>query len=193
MWGSKRNERAPFDDLLDERPNAEPKVEAPAAPPAPTAPEPRAERFQPTPAREEPVVETGSVLGRTLTFHGDLSADEDLVLQGRVEGSITHTGCLTIGESGTTIGDVAARQIIVEGSVEGDLSATGSVSVRSGGAVHGSIVAPRVALADGARFNGSIDMDGAQAAQRTTPAASGRHSDQDDASATAPRASGAAG
>jgi cytoskeletal protein CcmA (bactofilin family) len=167
MWGSKRTERAPFDDLIEDRDRPEPTVETPVASPPVRAESVAVET--PAPRREEPVAPQGSVLGRTLTFHGDLQADEDFVLQGRVEGSITHTGSLTIGENGTTVGNISARQIVVEGAVEGDIAATGSVSVRANGTVHGSIVAPRVALADGANFNGSIDMDSAGATSKSAP------------------------
>jgi cytoskeletal protein CcmA (bactofilin family) len=167
MWGSKRNERTSFDDLLEDRDgadvNREPAPEPRVAPPA--APQARVEEkpvSQPKAAQP-----TGSVLGRTLIFRGDLTADEDLVLQGRVEGSISHKGNLTIGEDGVTHGNVSARQIIVEGSVEGDLIAEAFVSVRASGCVDGSIVSPRLALADGARFNGSIDMQVAQATGRS--------------------------
>jgi len=192
MWGSKRNERAPQDDPfneLDDR--AEPRIDTPVAAPPPV----RAESppvVHPQPRTPEVAVSVGSVLGRTLHFCGDLSADEDLILQGKVEGSITHTGCLTIGADGTTVGNVSARQIIVEGSVEGDITAEGSVSVRASGTLHGSIVAPRVAIADGARFNGSIDMDSAQTNESATPKQTGRNrSTQDHTSGK--KASGSAG
>jgi cytoskeletal protein CcmA (bactofilin family) len=181
MWGSKRNERAPLDDPFDDRDELAPQVETPAA--AASPPSVRTESppvVHPQPKPPEVTVSVGSVLGRTLHFRGDLAADEDLVLQGRVEGSITHTGCLTIGADGTTVGNVSARQIIVEGNVEGDVTAAGSVSVRASGAVHGSIIAPRVAIADGARFNGSIDMDSAQVEESATPARSGRNRTTDD-------------
>ena len=167
MWGSKRTERAPFDDLIEDRDRPEPQVDTPTTQPPPV----RAESVRvepPAPRREEPPAAQGSVLGRTLTFHGDLEADEDFVLQGRVEGSISHTGSLTIGENGTTVGNISARHVVVEGAVEGDIAATGAVSVRANGIVQGSIVAPRVALADGAHFNGSIDMDSAGVAQHAT-------------------------
>ena len=100
-----------------------------------------------------------SVLGRTLRFKGDLTADEDLVIQGSIEGSIKHTQSLTIGVDGTMVGDIHARTIIVEGTVEGDLYGVESVTVRATGRVRGSIIAPSVSLAEGSAFNGRIEMD----------------------------------
>ncbi|HSN72366.1 MAG TPA: polymer-forming cytoskeletal protein [Steroidobacteraceae bacterium] len=100
-----------------------------------------------------------SVLGRTLRFKGDLTADEDLVIQGSIEGSIKHTQSLTIGVDGSMIGDIHARTIVVEGTVEGDLYGTESVTVRATGRVRGSIFAPTVSLAEGSAFNGRIEMD----------------------------------
>ncbi|MGP8034102.1 MAG: bactofilin family protein [Steroidobacteraceae bacterium] len=109
-----------------------------------------------------------SVLGKTLVFKGELSADEDLVLQGRVEGSIHHTQSLTVGVDGVVVGDIHARSILIEGTVEGDLYGLVSVLVSATAKVRGNIVAPRVGITEGANFNGSVDMSGAQ------PAATGR-------------------
>jgi cytoskeletal protein CcmA (bactofilin family) len=105
-----------------------------------------------------------SVLGKTLVFKGELYADEDLVLQGRVEGSIHHEQSLTVGPDGVVIGDVRARNILVEGSVEGDLHASASVIVAATAKVRGNIVAPRVGIMEGASFNGSVDMTSAHVA-----------------------------
>ena len=104
-----------------------------------------------------------SVLGKTLIFKGELSADEDLILQGRVEGSIHHTQSLTVGVDGVVIGDTHARSIVVEGTVEGDLRASVSVLVLATAKVRGNIAAPRVGITEGANFNGSVDMSAATA------------------------------
>lgn len=108
-----------------------------------------------------------SVLGKTLVFKGELSADEDLILQGRVEGSIHHTQSLTVGIDGVVIGDTHARSIVVEGTVEGDLRGVVSVLIASTATVRGNISAPRVGIMEGANFNGSVDMSSVQAAVRT--------------------------
>lgn len=105
-----------------------------------------------------------SVLGPTLVFKGELSAEEDLMLKGRVEGSIRHTASLRIGEEGSVKGDIRAKFITVEGRVEGDLHANASVTVKASADVKGNIYSPSVSLIEGARFKGSIDMDNVEAA-----------------------------
>jgi cytoskeletal protein CcmA (bactofilin family) len=100
-----------------------------------------------------------SVLGPTLYFKGDLSAEEDLLIQGRVEGSITHTQRLTVGPQGTVKANIRAQTIVVEGTVDGDLQADKSVFVKEGAKVVGNIFAPTVSILEGAAFSGRIDMD----------------------------------
>ena len=100
-----------------------------------------------------------SVIGETLHFKGTLSAGEDLVIEGTVEGKINQGKCcLTVKPKGQINANVNATKIFIEGTVVGDLSATVSVTVRETGDVKGNIIAPRVALDDGATFNGTIDM-----------------------------------
>jgi cytoskeletal protein CcmA (bactofilin family) len=108
-----------------------------------------------------------SVLGPTLFFKGDLSAEEDLLIQGRVEGSITHTQRLTVGPQGTVKANIRAQLIIVEGTVDGDLQADKAVYVKEGAKIVGNIFAPTVSILEGASFSGRIDMDGKKAAQGT--------------------------
>jgi len=100
-----------------------------------------------------------------LYFKGDLSAEEDLLIQGRVEGSVTHTQRLTVGPQGTVKANIKAQLIIVEGTVDGDLHADKSVYVKETAKVSGNIVAPSVSIQEGANFSGSIDMGGKKAAQ----------------------------
>jgi len=107
-----------------------------------------------------------SVLGKTLVFKGELSADEDIIMQGRVEGSIRHTQSVTVGIDGVVIGDTHARSIVVEGTVEGDLKGVVSVLIAATATVRGNIAAPRVGIMEGANFNGSVDMTSAVAAVR---------------------------
>jgi cytoskeletal protein CcmA (bactofilin family) len=109
--------------------------------------------------------ERASILGPTLYFKGELNAEEDLLIQGRVEGSITHTQRLTVGPQGTVKANIKAQLIIVEGTVEGDLHAEKSVFVKESAKVCGNIFSPTVSITEGASFSGSIDMDGKKAAQ----------------------------
>jgi cytoskeletal protein CcmA (bactofilin family) len=108
-----------------------------------------------------------SVFGATLRFKGELHADEDFTLQGRIEGSIHHTQHLTIGTDGVVKGDSRARSITVDGTVEGDLYALEWINIRPTAHVLGNLLAPRVAIADGANFNGKIDMASAARAVRS--------------------------
>ena len=170
MWNRDRSERNLFDRPVSELAKVEPakpeppKAEA-AAPARPLEPEPKAEAKVEAPATRRPAAPPpvpapkGSTLGPTLRFKGDLVADEDLVVQGQLEGSILHTRLLTIGPDGSMKGDIRARRIVVEGRVDGDLYALESVTVRATGHVRGSLYAPRVAIAEGANFNGTVDME----------------------------------
>jgi len=99
------------------------------------------------------------VLGKTLLFRGELTAEEDVILQGRVEGSIRHARNLIIGPDGSVLGDVYASHLTVEGLVEGDLYCSEAVVVRATAQVRGNIFAPRVGITEGATFNGRVEMD----------------------------------
>jgi len=143
-------------------PRAEARVEArvePRSPPLPRAAEPRAPE-----ARVPDAAPRASVLGPTLRFRGELSAQEDLIIQGSVEGSITHTQSLTVGTDGSMKGDIRARVIVIDGKVEGDLYATESVNVRATAKVKGNVFAPRVGITEGAFFQGQIEMQPSGAA-----------------------------
>jgi cytoskeletal protein CcmA (bactofilin family) len=111
-----------------------------------------------------------SILGPTIQFKGELSAEEDLVIQGTIEGSITHTQRLTIGAGGTVRANVEAQLVIVEGTIEGDVRAEKSVAVRETARMTGNITAPSVTILQGATFNGSVDMSAGKAAKAATPA-----------------------
>ncbi len=101
-----------------------------------------------------------SILGPTLKFKGELTANEDLVIQGQIEGSIKHTSNLTIGSEGKLKASVEADHVSVEGEVRGDIEGQTSVVVRESANVEGNIFSPTVTLREGATFNGKIDMSG---------------------------------
>lgn len=99
-------------------------------------------------------------VGASIIIKGDVSGEEDLVVQGRVEGKIElkqHN--VTIGKSGRVKADIWGKVISVEGEVTGNLIADDKVIIRQSGAVRGNITAPRVTLEEGSKFKGSIDMD----------------------------------
>jgi cytoskeletal protein CcmA (bactofilin family) len=194
MWKRERSERSALDDMMAETaksyspPAFPPPVMTPAVTPAATAvtppPVPPAAPVAPvvaSPARTAASAPPGakvSVLGPSLRFKGDLVADEDLVVQGQIEGSILHTRSLTIGAQGRMQGDIKARRITVEGTVDGDLYALDSVVLRAGAIVRGNVFANKVSVAEGAKFSGRIDMDNAP----TVPSVTARTSGGSDAS-----------
>jgi len=113
---------------------------------------------------------TPCVLGPTLHFKGELYGEEDLEFQGQLEGSIEHTRSLSIGKEGGVSGNIRAKFVIVEGRVDGDIYASESVAIRQSAKVKGNIFAPRVGIAEGAQFSGSVDMNHKGASATTRPA-----------------------
>ena len=98
-------------------------------------------------------------IGKSVVIKGELSGSEDLTIEGQVEGKIElRQNVLTIGPNGRIKAQVFAKSIIVQGEVTGDITATERVDIRDNGSVDGDLSAPRVAIADGAHFRGSIDM-----------------------------------
>ena len=144
-------------------PRAEPRTPPPRAA-EPRAPEVRVSESRVPEARPQEAAPRASVLGPSLRFRGELSAQEDLIIQGSVEGSITHTQSLTVGTDGSMKGDIRARVIVIDGKVEGDLYATESVTIRATAKVKGNLFAPRVGITEGAFFQGQIEMQPSGAA-----------------------------
>lgn len=101
-----------------------------------------------------------AVIGRSIHINGDLRGEEDLRIEGDVNGTIQLKGnSLTIGKEGRIHADIYAKSIIVDGLVEGDLYGAERVGIRKNAQVKGNITAPRVSLEEGARFRGSMEMD----------------------------------
>jgi len=100
-----------------------------------------------------------ALIGRSVVIKGELEGSEDLTIEGRVEGKVElrdHT--LTIGENGRVAAQIFAKAVVVLGELAGNISANEMVDIRENGSVEGDIVAPKVAIAEGAHFRGSIDM-----------------------------------
>ena len=98
-------------------------------------------------------------IGKSVVIKGELSGSEDLTIEGHVEGKIElKDHVLTIGPNGRIKAQVFAKTVIVLGEVNGNVSASEKVDIRDGGSVDGDIVSPRVAIAEGAHFRGSVDM-----------------------------------
>ena len=103
-------------------------------------------------------------IGKSVVIKGELNGSEDLTIEGQVEGKIElRQNVLTIGPNGKIKAAVFAKSVIVLGEVVGNVSASEKVDIRDNGSVDGDIAAPRVAIAEGAHFRGSIDMQRAGA------------------------------
>src|SRR5687768_18195273 len=146
---------------------AVPTNEAAAAAPAAAAQAVRPETMRSQNARD--IVN----IGKSIVIKGEVTGSEDLTIEGHVEGKIElRDHVLSVGSTGRVQAHIAAKSIIVHGQVTGNLTAAEKVEIRDKGSVEGDIVAPRVAIADGANFRGSIDMRRDEPG--TTPERAGR-------------------
>jgi cytoskeletal protein CcmA (bactofilin family) len=152
-----------------------PKISAPvasAAPPAPSAPV-----FS---APAAPAVTSGSpsMIAAGLRIHGEFSGNTDLYIDGEAQGSIRlGQSKVTVGPHGRVHADIDAREIIVEGTVQGNLKASESIRLGPGSHVQGSMLTPRVAIEDGARLRGRVEMTKAGDARRVAAAGHGKTSE----------------
>ena len=147
----------------------------PASPAAPVTP-----TSQPAGAYAAPQSETRRQIerdvvniGKSVVIKGELNGSEDLTIEGHVEGKIElKDHVLTIGPNGKIKASVFAKSVIVLGEVHGNVTASEKVDIRDNGSVDGDIVSPRVAIAEGAHFRGSVDMQrkGGQAPAQAKPA-----------------------
>lgn len=111
-------------------------------------------------AGEAPRRSDRATIGPSIFIKGDLTGDEDLVVEGRVDGKIDlKQNNVTIGTNGRVKADIFGRVVTVEGEVDGNVVAHEQAILRKAGAIRGNITAPRVVLEDGSRFKGSIDME----------------------------------
>ena len=127
-----------------------------------------------TPTRKTPKVDLASgpitqrgegadqraTLGKSIYIKGDLTGNEDLTIEGKVEGKILlKDHALTFGTNSRIQAEVRARSVVVLGEMRGDITADDRVEIAATGSMQGDIKAPRVVLKDGARFKGGVDMD----------------------------------
>ena len=115
------------------------------------------------------------MIGPNITIKGTVSGDEDLLIQGRVEGTITLSQHqVSVGEGAEVTANIQAKSVKIDGEVAGDITGTEKVVISKSGNVRGNIVAPRVTLEDGAIFKGSIDMDPGEVSASTVSLAPGK-------------------
>jgi cytoskeletal protein CcmA (bactofilin family) len=99
------------------------------------------------------------IIGKNITIRGNLSGGEDLVVEGRVEGTVNLSNHLTVEGSGIVEADLDVEDLTVNGTVHGDIRASRSVAINANARVVGNIRAPRIIIEDGARFKGRVEMD----------------------------------
>ena len=142
----------------------------PANTPAPAAPVAPIQQNVAPPQPESRRIERDVVnIGKSVVIKGELNGSEDLTIEGQVEGKIElKDHALTIGPNGKIKAQIFAKSVIVLGEVNGNVTASEKVDIRDGGSVDGDITSPRVAIAEGAHFRGSVDMQrkGGQPAQK---------------------------
>jgi cytoskeletal protein CcmA (bactofilin family) len=114
--------------------------------------------------------ENGSArIGKSVVVRGEVKGGEDLIIDGRVEGTVTLTESrLTIGPSADVAADLMARDVLIQGHVQGNIVATGRVELRAGSLVEGDVHALRLAIEDNAVFRGKVDLT--QGAKAPEPA-----------------------
>src|SRR6185503_15810002 len=143
----------------------------PPQPVAPPASSPVVAQAIPVPStpRVEPVQQEKSNvnIGKSVIIKGEVSGSEDLTIEGQVEGKIElRQNVLTIGPNAKIKAQVLARAVVVEGSVQGNIATSEKIEIRDKGSVEGDLSSPRVAIADGAHFRGSIDMQQAKGGEK---------------------------
>ncbi len=100
-----------------------------------------------------------TVIGSSLIIDGEISGDEDLVIQGTVKGKISLKESLFVESSGVVEADIETQNVEIAGRVTGNIAATDKVELKSDCRVVGDVRAPRILIADGASFKGNVDMD----------------------------------
>jgi cytoskeletal protein CcmA (bactofilin family) len=136
--------------------NRKPDTATPPTTPAPPNP-PTA--FPDRPIAATPMARTGAVLSSGVSIKGDVTARNELLIDGEVEGTIKSSGTLIIGEHAHIHADITAGAVTIHGTVNGNVSASERCVLEPGGTVRGDIEAPRLALDENATFLGSAKID----------------------------------
>jgi cytoskeletal protein CcmA (bactofilin family) len=147
----------PENKPAEPQPSAPQAAPRPAAAPAP-APAPQAQAAQGGPVRT--VSPTLCVLGANTTIKGEILGDEDVVIEGTVEGQIRIGRELRVGQGGKVRATVSAASVVVSGELQGDCEAQTRVEIQATGRLIGNIRAPKIVIAEGAVFRGNSDMSG---------------------------------
>jgi len=105
------------------------------------------------------MAEQPCVIGKTVTVRGTVSGGEDLVVEGRVEGTIALERSLLIEPAATVEADVEVGDLTLRGALRGEVRASGGVTIVAGARFDGTLQAPRVVIEEGATFTGRLEMD----------------------------------
>jgi cytoskeletal protein CcmA (bactofilin family) len=98
-------------------------------------------------------------IGKSISIKGDLTGNEDLVLEGKVEGKVElPNNQLTVGANGVVKAEIQAKSVVVVGKVTGNIRGTERIEIQATGVVDGDVAAPRLVVAEGAVLNGAIQM-----------------------------------
>ena len=107
-----------------------------------------------------PSARNTAVLGATIEVKGKISGEEDLQVDGKVEGPVALNGQrLTVGRTGQLSSEISAREVVVYGKVTGNLRARDRVEIKKDGSVIGDIWTARISIEDGAYFKGRIEIE----------------------------------
>lgn len=123
------------------------------APPPPAGPVPPGSFFHAHKTEAK-----SAVIGPQVRIQGEVSGDEDITIEGRVEGKIAISKTVKVGPNAQVHAEIKAQTVIVAGKVQGDVTATERVEILPSGSLEGNIRAPKIAIAEGAQFKGSVDM-----------------------------------
>lgn len=99
-----------------------------------------------------------SIIGRTLLVKGEVLSDDEVMIEGKVEGRVMVKNRLVIGKNGCIEADIEAREVIIKGRVDGNVRGYQKVEIVPEGVLNGNIVSPKVVISEGAIFAGNIDM-----------------------------------
>jgi cytoskeletal protein CcmA (bactofilin family) len=114
--------------------------------------------------------EGSTVIGRSVTIHGELSGKEDLYMDGVVEGTISlPESRLTVGPNARVLADIDARDVVIFGLVEGNIRATGRIELRESGVMKGDIVAGRLSIEENASIKGKVELSDSAASAVSRP------------------------
>jgi cytoskeletal protein CcmA (bactofilin family) len=135
-----------------------PPEQKPSAPPSPSAPAPAAHHAPPAASAPAAARAGTCLIGPKTMIKGDVTGDEDVTVEGTIEGQVRISRDLRVAPGGTVRATVEAQSVVVSGEVIGDCAASQRVEIQASGRLTGNIRAPRIVIAEGAVFKGNSDM-----------------------------------